>query len=874
MLANTTYKSHKRLMITLLLLLVAGCFMGGCASMAPTSDDDTLSPKEFLNPSDPHKMWVYWWWLNGWNDEAGIRADLDHMKAMGISGALVFNAGRGDTPFNTEFLSPRWRELFRYAVEEAALRNIELGLNLCDGWNSGGSWITPELRMTPKRTTSNGGAPAKKEPQLDPLNPAAMDLHFKHIMGLIIDEAGDAWKEQYVGKAFKYTHTDSWERGDPTTTANFAAEFEARRGYKWAEPKDERGREDYDLTRTELFAENYYGRLTSLSKSLGMQTHSEAAGPTQTELRDSLRNFGEQDIVMAEFWSRIPGSNDIWNVNMNMDEGEDLSNHEHLKTAASAAHVYGKKIVQTESYTSWGRPPYCHQNRNFVQSFWGLKDVGDRAFCQGVNRNVLHQMMAQAGSGKKPGYLWRDVGFEFARTNSLWPMGKAWVDYLNRCQYLLQQGKFVGDFLYFHGNRVPVNMPAKYLITPLKPEGTDADLINAHALLTRVSAKNNRITFPDGQSYRYLVLRDGNTDALTPAVLEKLLELVRGGVTLIGSPPERNFGYEGYPASDEVFEKLRAELWSSSSNSGNRKIGLGRVIWGESLEDIMKMDQLAPDLDIVEDSATAALPESVMSGIPGPRFDYIHRKIGKMDAYFVANLRNAKAVGDFTFRVSQGTPQIWNPVDGSIREISDYTTCETGTTKITLNFAERQSFFVVFGSHAKASAVFHNNEMTFKDEIKGAWNVAFDTDWGGPASVKFSGLTDWTKHSDNGIKYYSGTAYYTKTFDLPANLRGSNKPVYLDLGSVKDMAEVTLNGTNLGILWCKPFRLDISSVVKETGNSLKIDVVNRWSNRMLGDEVLNETYTTGNASHAASLIPSGLLGPVKLGHPASVASEK
>ena len=112
-------------------------------------------------------------------------------------------------------------------------------------------------------------------------------------------------------------------------------------------------------------------------------------------------------------------------------------------------------------------------------------------------------------------------------------------------------------------------------------------------------------------------------------------------------------------------------------------------------------------------------------------------------------------------------------------------------------------------------AIYHNNEMVFDHEITGPWNVAFDTIWGGPASIQFDRLTDWKDHANNGIKYYSGTATYTKTFDLPADLRGGNKPIYLDLGHVKDMAEVTLNGTNLGVVWCEPFQLEISSAVKE-----------------------------------------------------------
>jgi len=586
-----------------------------------------------------------------------------------------------------------------------------------------------------------------------------------------------------------------------------------------------------------------------------MQTHCEAAGPSFPGLRDALQNYGNNDIVMTEFWGRIPGSNRIRYVN----NAVDLASYDDLKTAASAANVYGKRIVQTESFTLTDRKVGY---KNYTRSFWELKDVCDRAFCQGVNRHVLCLMVAQPAGTKAPGYTnLHRVGFEFTRLNSYWPMGKAWIDYMRRCQHLLQQGETVSDFLYFHGNRVPVNMPAKFLIKPAKPEGTDADLVNNHALMTRASVRENRVTFPDGQSYRYLVMRQGTTDALTPATLGKLLELVTAGATLIGPAPQRPFGYEGFPESDTEFERLRAKLWPSKD--GAMDLGEGRVIQGKSLAEVMKMDELAPDLEIVEDPATAALPESVMGGIPGPGFDYIHRRTEDLDIYFIANLRNARAAGRFTFRANK-RPQIWEPVDGSIWSTEDYRTVGNRTT-IELNFEPRQSLFVIFGSKAKARNAYHNNRMVAGGEIEGSWNVAFDTEWGGPGCLEFKRLIDWTTHPDNGVKYYSGTGAYTKSFDLPAKLKGGGKPVYLDLGEVQDMAEVTLNGVNLGVVWCKPFQVEITGAVKDAGNNLKVAAVNRWSNRMLGDKVLSEDYMLrSNASHASKPIPAGLLGPVRL----------
>ena len=842
--------------------------------------------QSFRNPPDTAKCWVYWWWMHGWIDEAGIRADLDHMKEVGISGALVFQAGGGETPFKTEFLSDRWQELFRYAVEQAALRDIEIGLNLCDGWDAGGPWVTPEYSMiTEKGGYRKNTMGSVRGNEIDPYNAAAMDHHWKHTVGKILDEAGEAWVKKYVGSTFKYTHIDSWERGYPNTSRVMAEEFSERRGYALGSEAGARYDEDFHRTLTEIWADNYYGRMTERSHALGLQTHAEAGGWEKSALLDAVRYFGAQDIVMSEYWSRAtregrglrqvtyPGG----------VKNYPLKYHDHLKTSAAAAHVYGKKIVQAEAYTLWA-PGGGYVN--FSMGFWEMKDIGDRAFCLGMNRNVFHHMIAQTGEGVQPGYTWTGVGSDYLRTNSLWPMGKAVLEYKNRAQYLLQQGTYVADFLYFHGNHVPVTMPSTFFIKPALPAGYDADLVNAHALLTRASVKNERIVFPDGQSYKYLVLRKGElktlyskkpvspTDALTVNVMKKLHDLVKGGVTLIGPPPSRSFGVVKNPDDETRFDQYRQALWGETpGTSGMRKLGSGRVIWGMDLAQVVEKDQILPDLEIMESAATQALPATVKTESFGPGFGSIHRRFEGQDIYFVANLRTVAADGTFIFRNS-GPLQIWDPIDGAIYDAPAAVLQEDGRTRIALNFEPRQSLFVVFGNENKAGRDYHHNRFVFDEPIEGAWRVSFDPEWGGPESIEFPKLSDWTKHENPGIKYYSGTARYRKTFDLPVKLRNSDQPVYLNLGTVKEIAEVRLNGERVGIVWSAPFQIDISSFVKDTGNVLEIDVANVFANRILGDSVLKENYTTTNAKVSEQLFPSGLLGPVKLGSPGEPAIKR
>jgi len=1098
---------------------------------APCMAGDELV-QGFLKPADAAKPWTYWWWLNGCVSKDGIVRDLDSMQRNGISGALVFHAGTGRTPKSTVFMSPPWREFFRFAVEEAAKRDITIGFNLCGGWNAGGPWVEPAdaAKMLVHRTTnlkgplvfdgtlpklagakarhhdvavlawpvtepdtrllvkakltasssfpkygpelatdgdpatrwiSNSNQPGdgprpdrpehlqwdyakdftaaavhvvpylhcgprdcqlqasadgktyrtisrfqveREKPQtftfeetssqrfrlvvasshphrgeenwnvqisevmllqkgqnpppivaklhskdvldltdkmdpagrlrwrvpdghwrvvrfgwqicprahtqctggksyleIDPLSAKAMDKHFAATAGVVLGDVGP-----HAGKTFKYVHIDSGEIGEPDWTPSLRADFRRLRGYdpfpylaaKAGHVVDdpemtERFLEDYERTIGDLMIECYYGRLGKLARAHGLGTHSEAAG-YQKPTVDALRSMGCNDICMSEFWSRRSQANPY----IHQLAPAQLRYHDGIKNAASAAHVYGRRIVQAEAYTvtaflNWSKDPFA------------LKDIGDRAFCAGLNRNMLCFMVLQPEEDSKPGYAWPNVGANFDRHVTWWPMGKAWLTYLARCQYLLQAGRFVADVCYFQGEWAPAYVPARWAMDPPLPLGSDCDTINAEALIGRAAAGDDgRLVLSDGQSYRYLVLwqggrwqrpsreifvrRPGDSAstkcpeagskkplALSPATLRKLEELVEAGVTVIGPRPVRSIGLTGYPNSDAEVKKLADALWGETSNAvGQRKVGRGRVIWGQGVAEVMRADSVLPDLEIRESPETKALPANTLSGIPHPgSFDWIHRKIDGADVYFVANLRNASAAGQFTFRTESRQPELWDPVTGEVRALPEYTVTDDGRTTAPIQFAPRQSTFVVFRRPASetppAQAGKNFPELKRLTQIAGPWQVSFDTKWGGPESVVFEKLEDWSRRPESGIKHYSGTAMYQKTFDLPETSRGGNARIFLDLGRVQNLATVRLNGKDLGVVWTAPWRVEITGTVKPTGNKLEIDVVNLWPNRLIGDAALppERRLTKTNVTtykKGTPLLPSGLLGPVVL----------
>jgi len=675
-------------------------------------------------------------------------------------------------------------------------------------------------------TSPNGGGL-----EIDPLSRAAMDMHFEATIGACAKEMGDAF-----GKTLKYTHIDSWELGEPNWTPGFRSVFKQRRGYdplpylpalagKTVDNKEVTARFLHDCRRTvaDCTAENYYGRQSELSRKHGMGIHPESGGPFFTHWIDALQCLGKSDIPMGEYWARrTEPTGPIWYRNQ-------FKRCDTVKQAASAAHIYGKKFVQAEAYTTmgpnWEKDPYM------------LKDIGDLAFCAGLTRNMLCFYVHQPQLDFKPGHQWPAAGTHFDRNITWFPMSHAWLKYLARCQHMLQQGLFVADVCYYYGDDVPGFVPGRDHMQPALPRGYDCDTINTEVLLTRVAAKDGRIVLPDGMSYRMLVLP--NSEAMSLPVLEKVAELVEAGVPVVGRPPTRTPGLQDYPKCDEEVKRLASDL---------------KLITSDSLQVTLNELSIAPDFE--------------SGDVP---LHYIHRRSEDADIYFVCNQQSEPVTAECTFRVAGKQPEIWDAVTGEIREAMAFDIV-AGRTTLPLEFASRGSLLIVFRKPAKSNK--GPDEANFGRQIQfgelhGPWTVKFDPEWSGPESVEFEKLEDWTKRPEPGIKFYSGKATYHKTFDLPNEAQEAARRLYVELGRVRNVARVRLNGKDLGVVWTAPWQVEITGAVKPTGNKLEIDVVNLWPNRLIGDAGLpaEERLTKTNVpkfKKDSPLLPSGLLGPVVL----------
>jgi len=400
-----------------------------------------------------------------------------------------------------------------------------------------------------------------------------------------------------------------------------------------------------------------------------------------------------------------------------------------------------------------------------------------------------------------------------------------------------------------------------------------------------MSVRDGRIVLPDGMNYRLLVLQNCTSSspeiaaevgsyqqlsvspvpstAMSLAVIKQIRALIDSGATVVWPPPEMSAELKDYPECDTAVRKMAAEIWGDldGKTRTERRMGKGRVIWGKTPREILLEDGVVPDFSF---SGQAENPE---------QFDYIHRTSGGTEIYFVINRTNRHEVRDFTFRVAGKQPEIWDAVTGKARQANAYRQANTCTT-LSLDLDAFGSYFIVFRKSvpldARGKAAGNFFKILEISELKGPWTATFDTAWGGPAKAVFPALISWTKRPEEGIKYYSGKATYKKTFDLGQTGTGR---LLLDLGEVKNVAVVRLNGKNLGILWCAPWRVDITKAVKPRGNVLEVDVINLWANRVIGDLNLpkdkrvahtHDAFRFDMLRAATPLLEAGLLGPVKV----------
>ena len=963
-----------------------------------------------------------------------------------------------------------------------------------------GRWTILRMGYTPRGQLNH---PASKEGhglECDKLSKEAAEYHWQKAVDPILTDmgplAGDAVRPS---RGLRQVLVDSYEVGNNNWTEQFRGEFIKRRGYDpilylpsltgrivGSIDLTERFLHDFRKTIADLFADNYFGEFRTMCHRNGLEFGTEPYGNGGF---DDITCGGKADVPMTEFW---------------VGQGNDQAAS---KLASSIAHIYGRQYVGAEAFTadiSRGR---------WIGDPFSMKALGDVMFTGGVNRFIFHRYAMQPWLDKFPGMTMGPWGTHFERTVTWWDQGSAWLTYLTRSQYLLQQGLFAADVCYFIGEESPSTLPSRMSLTPVLPYGYDYDGCDAQTVLTRMSVKDGKIVLPDGMAYSLLIMPANS--AMTMPVLEKIVALVNEGATIVGPKPSRNPGLTGYPVADAAFKKLADELYGECDGTvvTENAYGDGRVIWGKPIDEILKSKGLFPDVETSCD-------------VNDDKLNFIHRKTEDADIYFVCNWRPQTESFECSFRISGVVPELWHPDSGVVEKVPIYNE-KDGRITLPIQLEPSGSVFVVFrADDKKQDAVVeaqYNGETIFKTrdlpgpaleirkatygvikedaphaldvtdkfkrlvnnasldvmannslgddpapnivkqlrvdysfngkratievnenqrlllpegvqptekdtleihkalygllpadtqdnakprtcdvtaqvaqkvhngrlvitasntlagdpapmtpkqlllhytvdgvekqklysenetillpdgeawstpvaelhqadenkvslyaweagnyelttasgktlkadiqavapplDLEGAWNVHFQAGRNAPESATFDRLASWTTYDDPGIKYFSGTAVYTKTLDLPLSFFASNTAYYLDLGRLKNLAEVTINGQELGVLWKPPYRVEVTSLLKPGANTIEIAITNLWPNRLIGDEqypddcewngdgtlkkwpdwFLNNqprpssqrcTFTTWkHYLKDAPLLESGLLGPVKI----------
>jgi hypothetical protein len=694
----------------------------------------------------------------------------------------------------------------------------------------------------------NGPAPAEATGlEVDKLDRADVKDYLDHYLGMYANTVGS----NMLGKpGISYFLTDSIEVGPQNWTAGMFSDFQRLRGYDmrpWLpaltgviiKSTDDTDRFLWDFRRTiaQLLAENHYGELASDLHSHGMRYYSEALEMHRPSLGDDMEMRSHADVPMGAMWT-YPANGD--------PEPTYLAD---LRGAASIAHIYGQNLVGAESMTSRG-PAWAWSPNS-------LKRIADLEFALGVNRFEIHESTHQPVPDLAPGLTLGPYGLWFNRNQTWAGDAQPWVTYLARCSYLLQQGHYDADVAYFYGEEGPLTAVFGWKPATDLPQGFAFDFVNSDVILHELSFKDGALVTPGGTSYRVLYL-GGRSSRMTLPVLRKIADLVSQGAALVGSRPTDSPSL----ADDQTEFRILAERLWGRELPGVQHVhpyGKGRVYSGMSVDEVLAALKVPEDFTYTKPAAGADLM-------------FVHRKLSNGDLYYIDNRNGRSEDLDATFRVAGFAPELWDPATGTSQPAS-YSVAG-GRTTVTLHLDPCGTVFVVFVKPATAASFaapkLEEAPIPSLDEnLNHDWNVSFQPDRGAPANMKFDNLTSWADNSNYGVKYFSGTATYSKTLEIPAGAFQAGAHLWLSLGDVESIARIEVNGRPAGIAWKSPFKIDLTGALKPGSNQLSIAVTNLWVNRLIGDQqpwALRKYAFTDFTPYSADsrLLPSGLLGPLHL----------
>jgi hypothetical protein len=699
-----------------------------------------------------------------------------------------------------------------------------------------GNWTVLRIGYSLLGTTNHPATAEATGLEVDKLNAPFVRNYMDNYLASYEATVG----KEFMGKrGIRYVVTDSWEAGSQNWTDDMMPKFKDRRGYDllhWlpvlaghvvdSSEASDAFLWDFRKTIADLISTEEYGQVQASLVERDMGHYGESHEGGRAYVADGMEVKKLDDIPMSAMWTRRLGQYSE-NYNYNADDRE----------SASVAHIYGQNAAaesMTASGEAWAWSPQT------------LKPTADAEFLNGINRIVIHESAHQPLVGKAPGLTLGPFGQWFNRNETWAEEAGPWIKYLARTSYLLQQGRFAADLLYYYGE--DSNLTAIFTAkAPPVPPGYGFDYINADALIHEISASNGRLTTKSGMSYRLLGL-DPYSQHMSLPVLRAIYALVEAGGIVAGPRPTDDPSL----ADDRAeFARLRESLFGDGT--GVHQVGSGKVYAGWELAQVFEALGVAPDFDY-------ARPDG-----QGPIL-FVHRHIADGEVYFLDNRSFKESDVAGYFRVKGKVPELWHAETGAMEPVT-YSISD-GRTTVPLHLEPWGTVFVVFRKDTKVNSLtVPEPTLTPLGTLSGPWDVAFQTGRGAPATLTLDKLESWNDDPNPGVRYFSGTGTYTKTFDVPQEWLTKGTHIWIDLGDVKNLAEVTLNGTTFATVWHAPFRVDLSSAIKEGSNQLSIKITNAWVNRLIGDEQPGaERFTFADIKPYKAnspLLASGLVGPVQ-----------
>lgn len=743
-------------------------------------------------------------------------------------------------------------------------------------WTFNGDWEVFRYVCSNSGEQLKLPSPNSAGPIIDHFDSAATRAHFHYILDRIKSVMGED-----LGKtALKSLYLASYEATGFVWTQTLPEVFMKINGYNGMKYLpllfnqdyfDPQGTEkflvDYRRTLSELMVTNFYQEAKKIAHENGLKINSESGGPglpLHNVPVEPLKALGVMDLPRGEFWIKHDRFNEI---------GIDILRV--VKEVSAASHIYERGIVEEEAFTSfmhWQEGPF------------DMKPMGDRAFAEGMNRVVVHGFSHNPSEVGYPGSVY-GAGTHFNDKRIWFNKVRPFTDYLSRISYLLQETEFFADVLYYYGDATPNYAGHKNSRFAVGP-GYDYEVVNTEILL-KATVDNQKVVLPNGARFSVLALE--NEGEIHPDVLLKLEELLKEGATIVGLKPEK---VSDMPGKRPEMKEMIAHLWNQEEDF---------KIMEKSPLEVLNSLEIGPDFEYVDVDLNT--------------LDYIHYDRAGMNFYFIRNTTGDWVSREVGFRAPGKFPELWDPLSGKVESPSIFRH-DHSYTRVPISLAPYGSVFVVLNESGFVPTYeklesrelfppkfsFENDRLFILEEglfelkkggeklpvqnlvkqqaIDGAWEVFFSPEWGGPERMIFPELISWTESEVESIKYYSGIARYKKTFqyDINASFQPEQK-VFLDLGDLSKIGEVWLNGVSLGIAWAKPYRFDLTDILKAGDNLLEIEVANVWSNRLTGDaQTEGKDYTSTNVKHtdinglnkidvpwvAVPLIQSGLFGPVNL----------